>query len=448
MRSLVGSILNRTPVSYTSAASRLALPFTQRNDAEAQMRAMGAVGTLFGIVNRTSTATASVNWRLWRKARSGKEEDRVEVTSHAALDLWNRPNEFYTRQELVETEQQHIDLTGEGWLIVGRDPRSPLPLELWPVRPDRIQPVPHPTDFITGYIYTGPDGEKVPLARDQVIQIKMPNPLDPYRGMGPVQAILMDLDGVRLAGEWNNAFFRNSAEPGGIVQVDKRLTDDEFAEMTERWREQHQGVANAHRVAVLEQGTWIERKYTQRDMQFVELRAVSKEAIREAFGISKFAVGDLDDVNRATADAAKAWFAEQMTVPRLDRFKQALNNDLLPLYGGSADDVEFDYDDPVPANSEVNNAERDSKVAAAVALKNAGWNPDEALASQGLPALTFGLPGSDPDRDLLVDLVKGAPSLAPMILPMLGFDIPEAAAPAAGPADDMADMSGTATPSQ
>jgi len=67
------------------------------------MRAMGTVGTLFAIVNRTSNATAQVEWKLYRKASSGKPEDRQEVTVHPALDLWNKPNRFFTRQELVET---------------------------------------------------------------------------------------------------------------------------------------------------------------------------------------------------------------------------------------------------------------------------------------------------------------------------------------------------------
>ena len=238
VRSLIGGIaeiLNKTPVSFTPKGTSPLFPWTQRNDAEAQMRAMGSVGTLFAIVNRTSNATSQVEWKLWRKAKSGNPEDRVEVTSHLALDIWNKPNPFMTRQEFVETFQQHVDLTGEGWWVVGRNPslRS-IPLELWPVRPDRMAPVPDPQDFIRGYVYTGPDGERVPLQNDEVVMLRMPNPLDIYRGMGPVQSILVDLDSTRYSAEWNRNFFLNSAEPGGIIEVDKRLSDAEWTEMNER----------------------------------------------------------------------------------------------------------------------------------------------------------------------------------------------------------------------
>jgi HK97 family phage portal protein len=389
LRHSAGSLRNRTPVPYVSGRN-ISIPWRQPTGAEAQMRAMGTVGTLFAIVNRTSNATALVNWHLYRKAASGLKEDRVEVTSHAVLDLWNRPNPFFTRQELVESGQQHVDLVGEGWLVIARNARSPLPLELWLVRPDRIQPVPHPTDFISGYMYTGPDGQEIALRVEDVIQIRMPNPMDPYRGMGPVQSILTEIDASRYAAEWNRNFFLNSAEPGGIIQVPNRLSDAEFDELSTRWNEQHKGVANAHRVAIIEQGEWVDRKLTQRDMQFAELRSVSRDVIREAFGAPAFVLGEVGDVNRATAEAAKVLFAEQLTVPRLERWKGALNNDLLPLFGkDAARTLEFDYEDPVPPDAEARNAEIATKTTAWVALVEAGADASLAAEYLGLPDLGY-----------------------------------------------------------
>lgn len=382
---------NKTPVPYASRRLNL-LGFAARNDAEAQMRAMGSVGTLFAIVNRTSTAAAQVDWRLWRKAPSGKDEDRTEVTRHAALAIWDKPNRFYSRQSFVETFSQHIDLVGEFWWLIGRDPRSPLPLELWPVRPDRMEPVPDPDEFIAGYIYTSPEGERIRLGVDEVITRRLPNPLDPYRGMGPVQSILTDLDSSRYTAQWNRNFFINSAIPGGYVEVDHRLSDEEFEEMRDRLDEQHKGVANAHRVALIEQGAkYVEAKYTMRDMQFSELRSVSREIIREAFGMSKTMLGQTEDVNRATAEAAEYVFANWLLKSRLERIKGALNEALLPLFvaKGRDVDVEYDYDDPTPANAEANNAERDSRVNGAVALAGAGWDPAESLEAMGLPEITF-----------------------------------------------------------
>ncbi|MEU6781481.1 phage portal protein [Nonomuraea angiospora] len=391
MRSPLGALArglrNKAPVPYVSRGIRHALPFGGRNDATAQMQAMGSDGTLFSIVHRTSNATSQVNWNLWRKAASGKDEDRQEVTRHLALDIWSKPNPFMPRQEFVESTQQHVDLTGEGWWVIARNPamRS-IPLELWPVRPDRMVPVPHPTDFLAGYIYISPDGEQVPLKVDEVIQLRMPNPLDPYRGMGPVQSILTELDATKYSAQWNRNFFINSALPGGVIEAPNNLTDDEFNDLRDRWDEQHRGVAAAHRVAILEGGLkWVDRKFTQRDMQFAELREISRDVIREAFGIPAFALGEVSDVNRATADASKAMFAEQLTIPRLERIKAALNHDFLPLFGDTARDLEFDYEDPIPPDAEARDRERTSKATAAKLYREAGYTGDSIKEALELP---------------------------------------------------------------
>lgn len=390
MRSLIGSLINKSPVPYTSnRPGRLTIPTLRRNNAEAQMAAMGGVGTLFSIVNRTSNSTAQVDWKLWRKSESGKDEDRIEVTRHAALDLWNKPNPFYTRQEFIESVQQHIDLTGEAWCVVQRSEFVDIPLELWPVRPDKMEPVPHPTEFLAGYIYHGPDGEKVPLKLNEVIQLKMLNPLDPYRGMGPVQSLLTTLDSAKYTEEWNRNFFINSAEPGGIIEYDRVLGEDEFNELSQRWADQHKGVARAHRVAIIEGGKWVTRTFSMRDMQFAELRRVNRDTMLEAFGMPRSILGITEDVNRANAEAAEVTFARRLVVPRLERIKGVLNNEFLPMFGTTGQGLEFDYENPVPEDRDADNQERTSKANAAKALIEAGYEPADVAEAMGLPAMRF-----------------------------------------------------------
>nr|WP_241265666.1 phage portal protein [Streptomyces boncukensis] len=382
---------------------------------------MSSVGTLFAIVNRQSKAVGGAEWKLYRKAKSGKPEDRQEVTSHAALDLWNRPNPYFNQQVFAEAGAQHKLLTGEQWWVVVR--RGGMPLELWPVRPDRIEPVPDPEKYLTGYLYYGPAGEQVALRKEDVIFIRTPSPLDPYRGIGPVQSILMDLDATRYSAEWNRNFFLNSAEPGGVVEVERNLDDQEFDDLTKRWNEQHKGVANAHRVALLEGGMkWVDRSFSQRDMQFVELRSVSREVIREAYGMPKAMLGTTEDVNRANAEAGEAMFARWLVVPELEAMKAALNSELLSMFGATTQGLEFDYESPVPEDVEAEARKLTSKAEAARALRAAQFSGPDVLQAVGLPEMS----GVTAEQELLVDIVRGAPTLAPVVLPLLGYDLPEA----------------------
>jgi HK97 family phage portal protein len=247
--------------------------------------------------------------------------------------------------------------------------------------------VPDPDNFLKGWVYTSPDGrERVPLSPDEVIQVKYPDPLDPYRGLGPAQAVLADIQAAKLAAEWNRNFFYNSATPGGVIQVDHPMDDDEWNDLTNRWREAHRGVSRAHRVAILEAGqTWVENSHSMRDMDFANLRGVSRDLIREAWGIHKIMLGNSDDVNRANAQTGEEVFANWSVAPRLDRWKDALNYQFLPLFMAAGEDVEFDYVFPTPKNREQDMDELAKKAAAAQVLVDAGYDPASVLEVVGLP---------------------------------------------------------------
>lgn len=430
MRSPIGALLSLAPSKSTPLpgmpvryASRAAGRFTfaHRTGAEAQLRTMETVGTVHAIVSRSAKAVAAVEWHLYRKAASGKKEDRVEVTSHAALDLLNRPNRFFrTREVFMEASAQHKGLTGETWWVIARSPLSSLPLELWPVSPARMTPVPDPDTFIAGYMYTSPDGEQIALGLDDVIFIRTPHPSNPYRGISPIQPLLTDIDTNRYSAEWIRNYFVNGAEPGGIIEVPGHLGDPEFDELRARWNDQHKGVANAHRVAILEHGKWIDRKTSQRDMQFVELRDSERETIREGMAFPKPMLGTVDDTNRANMEAAETILARWTVQPDARAIRGALNSELLPMYGRMGEGLEFDFDSPVPDDVESEAKQLTARSNAAQSLVSAGYSPPSVLSAVGLPDMEY-----DADRDLLSRIVRGAPSLGPLILPMLGFELPK-----------------------
>ena len=356
------------------------------------MEQYGEVSTAFGIISRLAEETAQQTWHLYRKQTDGRRvyretETRTEVFRHAALDLWQNPNPLMDTMEFVETITQHYDTAGEWWAVAYfGSVRSAGPLEIWPMRPDRVRVVINDSGVLTGYIYAGPDGERVPLLKEDVIHVKRSNPLDIYRGLGPMQALAIKLDSNKLAAEYNRNFFLNSAEPGGIIEIEDRLDDDEFRELVHRWREQHQGVANAHRVAVLEQGKWVERRYSMRDMAFPELAEISREDIREAFGYPKGMTGATEDVNKAVADANERMFGRYLIRPRAAKIRSALNNQLLPMFGETTTrNLEFDFDDPVPEDREADSRDRITKAQALKLLVESSMDWDDALEIVGLP---------------------------------------------------------------
>lgn len=407
---VAATFLNRSPVPQApkTGGREVFNVLTGRGTSTEQkmkrgMEQYGEVSTAFGIISRIAESTAQQCWHLYRKQTDGRRiyrevETRTEVYRHAVLDLWRQPNPLMDTVEFVETVTQHYDTAGEWWAVAAFGAvRAAGPLELWPMRPDRVRIVVNDSGVLTGYIYVGPDGERVPLLKEDVIHVKRPNPLDIYRGLGPMQALAIKLDSNRLASEYNRNFFLNSAEPGGIIEIEDRLDDDEFRELVHRWREQHQGVANAHRVAVLEQGKWVERRYSMRDMAFPELAEISREDIREAFGYPKGMTGATEDVNKAVADANERMFGRYILRPRLSKFRSALNNQLLPMFGpATTRGLEFDFDDPVPEDREADSKDRITKAQAVKLLVEAGFDASDVLETVGLPEMGWEKPEFTP----------------------------------------------------
>ncbi|MGW2720844.1 phage portal protein [Streptomyces sp. NPDC001492] len=400
MSSLIGAFLNKAntapPVPYAGRGYLRQSGMEAGADPTSYMRAYASSGTVFSIVSMLARQTAKKGWHLYRQQpQDGRRryttgdkgsDERVEVVKHQAINVWKRPNPFMSGFQLRELAQTYLDLTGEAYLVVQRDSRATFPTGLWPVRPDRMEPVPSRDDFLAGYVYRGPSGELVPLGTNEVIQVKYPNPFDPYHGLGPVQAILVDIDAAKYSAQWNRNFFLNSATPGGVIQVDKRLSDDEWNEFTNRWRESHRGMGAAHRVAVLEQGAeWVPNAHTIRDMDFGNLRGMSRDVIREAFTIHKAILGTSDDVNRANAVTAQEHFESFLLTDRLDRWRDALDCSYLPLFGSTGEGVEFDYEDPVTSNREADALELKSKAQAAQMLVSANFDPHDVLETVGLP---------------------------------------------------------------
>jgi HK97 family phage portal protein len=401
--SLINSLLNRAPVPHTHRGT---FGTASAGDVPVENIAqMQNVSTVFAIIDGIASEVAASEWKLWR-GDTVDDPERVEVKTHAALSVWRRPNPFYTLAEFLEASQQHYELTGEYWWVLasdselnGRKITAPWPLELWPIRPDRIKPVPHPTKFISGFVHTlGRD--ETPLTLDQVIFNKRQNPMNPYRGLSPLGSLVYDLAGDTAAAQYNAVFFKNGAMPGGIIEAQTPLSDDDFDQLMQRWREQHRGTSNAHRVGYLENATFTPASYSRRDMEFVDLRNFSKDTIREAWRFPKSMLGSEAASNRATHEAEKQVFADNIIKPRLRRIRDSLNTDFLPKFPGvgkaSTRRLWFDFEDPSPDDRESQRKDVAVNTRAVDLYIKWGADKEEALEAFGLPVVEFKEPEPQP----------------------------------------------------
>jgi hypothetical protein len=148
------------------------------------------------------------------------------------------------------------------------------------------------------------------------------------------------------------------------------------------------------------------------DMQFIELRTMNREIIREAYRIHQAMLGISVDVNRANAQTAEEVHVAWHEITRLERTRNVLNEFFLPMFGETGKGVEFDFEDPSPTSANEVNDELTAKTKAAQVLVMAGYEPHAVLECVGLPDMPW----------------VGIPAPAPVALPGAGA---ESGAPAA-----------------
>jgi HK97 family phage portal protein len=297
-------------------------------------------------VSRIAASVAAVDWHLFR----GKGENATEIDKHPLIDLLNKVNTFQTRYDLFEQSTIYQDLVGESFWILNFN-RGGLPGEIWMAPPQCMHIVPDSTKYIRGYVYRI-GTTQIPFAPEEVVHIKWFNPYNQYRGLGPAQAIGTDLSSEKYAAEWNRNFFYNSAVPGALLIYPENVPDTELERIKEQWNVQYRGVDKAHKLGILSGKPEFKITMpTQKDMEFEKLRKMNRDNILGAFGMPTSIMGVEDVGSRARAEADEYIFSKRVVLPRLIRFREAINEQLCPLFG---DDIEVDFDDPVPENQELN----------------------------------------------------------------------------------------------
>lgn len=282
------------------------------------------------------------------------KNDKV-IKNHAVLDLLKKVNPSMTKHELFFATQAFKDLDGNAFWYLARDGknRDGEILEIYPLRPDKVQIVPDPTNPIQigGYVFTQPDGQKIPFEPQEILHFRNFNPLGyhpfPHRGMGIVEGAAWAIDTDNEARRWNLEFFKNNGRPDGILTTagDSAMDDGEYKRLQEEWNAKHSGQGNAHKVAVLSGGTtWTEITRSQKDMDFNNQRTFSRDEILSLFRTPKSILGITDDVNRANADAAIYIFALRTVKPLMQQMVDTLNEYLMPEFG---DNLTLSFESPV-----------------------------------------------------------------------------------------------------
>ncbi len=235
------------------------------------------------------------------------------------------PNPEMTAMSFWETIMLQLLLWGNAYVDIVRDNAGRVK-ELWPLSPDRIRITRDTQTKKLIYEYSTNQG-LVKLKKRNVLHIPGLS-FDGIRGYSPI-AVAREAVGLSLATEEYGArFFKNGARPGGVLEHPGIVKDVD--RLRKSWEDAHRGGANAHKVAILEEGM----KYTTigvppEDAQFLETRKFQVTEICRIFRVPPHLVGDLDRATFSNIEHQSIEFAVHTIRPWLVRIEQAIHKDLL-----------------------------------------------------------------------------------------------------------------------
>lgn len=285
---------------------------------------------VYACVYAISSAVAGVPFKIYRKKMVNNFPSLEEVHEGPAFELFEKINPLRTRYDFWEETVAYGELSGNiYWEIVEKDNK---PVELYALRPDRIEIIPDPKKLIGGFEYNI-NGKIIKFSPDEIMQLRYFSPLSELYGQGSLApantSVLLDL----YAGIFNKNFFKHGARIEGVLETDRSLSPKAFDRLKGMWASEYGGYKKAFKTAVLEEGL----KYkgissTHKDMDFYQQKKLNREEILAAFGVQPAIVGLFEYANYANVKEQKRLFWSQTVIPKLTKIKEYINAFLLPRF--------------------------------------------------------------------------------------------------------------------
>ncbi|ATN88820.1 portal protein [Mycobacterium phage DmpstrDiver] len=373
-----------------SVPSPLDEPFF-RGDSHGSHGAM-ALGAFYACVTLLADTVASLSIDAYRK----KGNVRVPVDPQPKL-LASTPYPGLTWFDWLWMLMESLAVTGNAFgYITSRGPDG-RPAAIMPVHPDCIHVTTSERNGWLEPVYRI-DGKIVD--NDRIMHIKRYPIAGCVVGMSPIEKAASAI-GLGLAAErYGLSWFRDAADPRGILASDADLTPDQVKQTQKQWIQSHHG---RRLPAVMSAGIkWQSISITPNESQFLETRGFQRSEIAMWFRIPPHMIGDTEKSTSwgTGIEQQSIGFVTYTLLPWLTCIEQALTA-FLP----NGQFVKFNH------NGLLRGDVKSRFEAYQIGIQNGIYSPNDARSWEDLPPI--------PEGDI---------HLQPMNFVPLGYMPPEAPA--------------------
>lgn len=238
-------------------------------------------------INLIANSVSGLPVNVYR--RRGEDDSEV-VQAHPAQKLIRRDaSEVMAANTFIQTIQGHSLLFGNGYAFIERNERQ-QPIALWPLDPQNT-------------IIRYADGELWYCSSINSTQVKLPgrNVLHikglSHNGIAgyAILDIMADALGVGMAAQqFGGRFFGQGSNMSGLLMVPGSFSEEKIRNTLSAWGEMYEGVTNAHKVALLQDGAKFQQlTIPPEQAQFLETRGFEvRTTVANILGVPPHLLGD------------------------------------------------------------------------------------------------------------------------------------------------------------
>lgn len=256
---------------------------------------------IYSVVKRRARLLSGLQMKFYR----GRGSDKIEASpNHPAVDLFWRVNDFWTAERLARMDEMSMGTWGETYWAVEKDAFG-RPREIWWLKPSRVKPIPHETNYLGGIAYHSATGQIITFNPGEFVWFRYPNPIDEFSALSPLAAARLAADTAHSMMKSNNSLFEKGLQVAGLIvpPADKVTFSPEQAEDLEKQLEKRLvGADKAHKWAVLRyEAQFKQLAITPKDAEFAAGLGMTFRQVCRAYGMQAPLMNDLEHATLANA---------------------------------------------------------------------------------------------------------------------------------------------------
>ncbi len=289
-----------------------------------------SIVAVFAAVKLLSEDVAKLPLHLYQGEPGGAKRRAYEHPTYRVLHDVANPE--MTAMVWRETMTGHLLTWGNAYSELVRNASGQV-IAAWPLRPDRMT-VTRDEAGARAYDFVFADGSTVRLRASQVFHLPGFG-FDGLIGYSPIARARRALEVAMAAEEYGGRFFANDARPGVVYSHPKTLSDTARANLRKSLEERHEGLSNAQRFALLEEGMSVTAVgIPPEDAQFLETRRFGIEEVARLYRLAPTKLSDYSRATFSNIEESNIDHVVSAMQPILVRWEQQIGKDVIGALPG------------------------------------------------------------------------------------------------------------------